>query len=356
MKKTTKLIAIILTLLLVLIMNACKDKTDSADFYYFNTEIHVEIYDGKLEQSTIDEIDAKLNELHSLYRLDNANGSFTTQFNALTGGSSMVVAQNTAELLSKCKEYYAFTQRKFNPAVYPLVELWKFAPNYPIQGFFPPSELECNQIINSQITDFENGVIINGNTVTKTFTDTKIDLGGIVKGVASEEVSKILKNAGHQEGYVNVGGSSLYLLKTETLGITHPRKSGQIISVNESLSNVAVSTSGDYQKYYDYNGVRYSHVLSSDTGCPANMGVQSATIICPDGVFADAISTALCLCEYKGGQTDELIIFMKQILQKYPSASLYVVVENQWVKSIVTNKEKGENFTLLDTDYTVVNI
>lgn len=355
MNKLKRITAILCLLCFATNFYACNDKVNSADFYYFNTEIHVQV-DGSLKESTQDEIKNLLSSLHTSYRLTDSNDSFSAQFNALASGESMTVTNEQADLLEKCKEYYEFTQGKFNPAVYPLVELWKFAPSYPVQNFTPPTDYDCKQIVYSKITDFENGVIVDGNKVTKPLGDTKIDLGGIVKGVASDQVGKILKDAGHQEGYVNVGGSSLYLLKTDSLGITHPRGNGQIINVTQSLSNVSVSTSGDYQKYYDYDGERYSHIISGYDGLPAHTGVQSATIICPDGVFADAISTALCLCEYQGNENDELIILMKKILQKYPSASLYVVVENEYVKTIVTNKEKGENFTLLDSDYNVFNI
>lgn len=336
---------------------SCEKASASVDLYYFNTEIHVQVEGTSLSQDTIEQIDGRLNELHNLYRIQNQNTSFTAQFNALQDGGSLTAPSHVIDLLTKCKEYYFFTQGKFNPAVYPLVKLWQFAPNYPVNDFTPPSQYDCEQIIYSEVTDFENGVIIDGNVVKKPLAGTMIDLGGIVKGVAADEIGQVLKNAGHQKGYVNVGGSSLYLLETESLGVTHPRKSGQLLQINTPLKNVSVSTSGDYQKYYEHDGVRYSHLISGLDGLSAHTGIQSATVICPDGTFADAMSTALCLCEYSAdNQDNELFTLIGKILKKHLNASIYVAIEKDGVKTLVTNQIKGENFTLYDNEYTVVNI
>lgn len=359
MNKSKKIFASLISVLLCLFSascSSCSKDFDTADFYYFNTEIHVEVDGKELAKETIDEIDEKLNLLHTVYKLNDKNGSFTAQFNAMPGGESMVVTKREANLLNKCKEYYFLTEGKFNPAVYPLLKLWQFAPSYPVANFTPPTDYDCEQIIYSEVTDFENGVLIDGNKVTKPLGDTQIDLGGIVKGLAADEIGKMLKDGGYAKGYVSVGGSSLYILETQGLGITHPRQNGEIINVDTPLKNLSVSTSGDYQKYYEYQGKRYSHIISGYYGKPADTGVQSATVICPDGTFAEALSTALCLCEYNGDKNDELCLLIKKIIQKYPSSSVYVVVENSSGKTIVTNKTINADFTLLDTSYKVVKI
>lgn len=355
MKFVKRLTAVFCALVFSTLFASCEKTYASADLYYFNTEIHLQVEDNGFSQTTLDRVENRLNALHNLYRLNSEN-SFTSQFNALKGGKSIVAPSHVINLLEKCKEYYFFTQGKFNPAVYPLVKLWQFAPNYPVANFVPPSQYDCEQIIYSEVTDFDNGIIIDGSTITKPLSGTMIDLGGIVKGIAADEIGKMLKDAGHTEGYVNVGGSSLYILQTQSLGVTHPRKNGQLLQVNRAIIDQSVSTSGDYQKYYEFEGLRYSHLISGYDGLSAHTGVQSATLICPDGTFADALSTALCLCQFDGTDNSELVLLMKKILEKFPTSSIYVAVEIDGVKTLVTNQKKGEDFTLLDNQYQVFKI
>jgi thiamine biosynthesis lipoprotein ApbE len=196
------------------------------------------------------------------------------------------------------------------------------------------------------------------NSLIKPCSDMQLDFGGIVKGFAADKIASILRENGHYAGYVNVGGSSMNLLKVNSLGISHPRKDGKIIDVNLfDLENLSVSTSGDYEKYHDYQGKRYSHIINPSTGYPTDTGICSATIICGDGAFADAITTALCLCSHTENKTDsELILLVKKFIQEYPTAAVFVVFNSGDGKEIITNKTEGEDFTLLDKDYSVVKI
>ena len=186
-----------------------------------------------------------------------------------------------------------------------------------------------------------------------------MDLGGIVKGYAAEQAGKILLSAGHSSGYVNVGGSSLHLLSVNTLGISRPRSNGTILTVNaKNLKGVSVSTSGDYEKFYSLDGVRYSHIINPFTGKPSTTNVCSVTIIGADGAYSDAITTASCLKEYDetNFENSQLIVFLRSIISQNAGCSVYAVYDDGNTKQVITNKIKGEHFTLNDNNYTVIGI
>lgn len=354
MKKFLKLIAVILCLPLTLGFFGCNDNGDSADFYYFNTQISVVVYKGSLTDKVKNKIDETLNDIEKEYSV-NKSLSFTEQFNSLQMGQTLTVSKQTMEILSEAKETYVFSDGKFNPQIYPLVRLWGFSPQFPVANFSPPSNTQINAILQSGL-DFANSYTIEGNLLTKT-TNAQIDLGGILKGFASDKIAKILIDNGHKDGFVNVGGSSLSLLDVSLLSVIHPREEGHILSIIKDLEHTTVSTSGDYQRYYVYNGIRYSHLINPQNGYPVNTGIQSATIVLPENqcAFADALSTALCLCSYQK-DNDTLTPLVDKILSEFPSAQLYLVYENDGIKTILTNKKKDVDFTLLDSDYSVTTI
>lgn len=123
----------------------------------------------------------------------------------------------------------------------------------------------------------------------------RINLGGIAKGYAVEQCIDILRDLGIQHAIVTAGGDSRLLGdrrgKPWMVGIRDPRKDGEVV-VRIPLENEAISTSGDYERYFDEDGIRYHHIIQPDTGMPAN-GVRSATIVGPDAVITDALSTSV---------------------------------------------------------------
>jgi thiamine biosynthesis lipoprotein len=286
-----------------------------------------------------------------VYKLNNSSTNTDIEFSS-----------HGIEVFTLAKNLYKFTDKKFNPAIFPLVKLWQFDDyNYPIQNFTPPSEQAILSCLGEN-TDFDKIIVnLESDAVCKTADSVKVDFGGILKGYAVDKAKDILVSAGHKSGYINIGGSSLYLLSVNSLSIRHPRainNLSNIISVNgNSLTMKAVSTSGDYEKYHENNGVRYSHIISPLTGYPTTTGVISATIIGTSGAFGDAVTTALCLMEHEHGKTDsELVSFMNKIIADYPDCIIFAVYNNGDKKEIVTNKMQGEHFTLLDSSYSINKI
>ncbi|TQV84535.1 FAD:protein FMN transferase [Aliikangiella coralliicola] len=129
------------------------------------------------------------------------------------------------------------------------------------------------------------------------FTDkrVKIDLGGIGKGHAVDRCIQILQKAGVKNAYVNSGGDSRLIGKKADrlwyIGIKHPRDENKLIA-NLPLEEISLSTSGDYERFFEEDGVRYHHIIDPKTGKSA-WEIQSATILANDSTTADALSTSI---------------------------------------------------------------
>lgn len=133
----------------------------------------------------------------------------------------------------------------------------------------------------------------------------RINLGGIAKGYVVERGVDILRFRGVQNAIVTAGGDSRLLGDRRgrpwMVGIRDPRKDGQV-AISVPLSDEAISTSGDYERYFDEDGVRYHHIIQPRTGEPAS-GVRSATVFGPDAVITDALSTSVFVLGVEDGLT-----------------------------------------------------
>ena len=132
-------------------------------------------------------------------------------------------------------------------------------------------------------------------TVAFAVPGVRINLGGIAKGYVVERAAALLRAAGVEHAVVTAGGDSRLLGdrlgQPWMVGIRDPRKDGAV-AMSMPLQDEAISTSGDYERYFDEDGVRYHHIISPSTGNPAS-GVHSATVVGPDAVMTDALSTSV---------------------------------------------------------------
>ncbi len=138
-----------------------------------------------------------------------------------------------------------------------------------------------------------------------------LDFGGIGKGYALDRAVRILRQHGIKRGIVNFGGN-IYAMKPPpgedgwNIGIRHPRDETQVLTLVR-VEDVAVSTSGDYERYFEVNGKRFSHIINPRDGFPVE-SVPSVTVIAKDGKGADALSTALTVM-----RNDRAIHFLDQL-------------------------------------------
>lgn len=150
---------------------------------------------------------------------------------------------------------------------------------------------EERKLINWKFVELDQAA----GTVSFREQGVRINLGGIAKGYVVERGINIMRRNGIEHGIVTAGGDSRLLGDRRgqpwMVGIRDPREDGQV-AISVPLEDEAISTSGDYERYFEESGVRYHHILTPSTGVPAS-GVHSATVFGPDAVFTDALSTSV---------------------------------------------------------------
>ncbi|MCX8104391.1 MAG: FAD:protein FMN transferase [Ignavibacterium album] len=132
---------------------------------------------------------------------------------------------------------------------------------------------------------------LTGNNIIVKKRIVGLNFGAIAKGYAVDKAIEILKTVGIESALVNAGGEIKVIGKDWKVGIQHPRDERDIIAVVR-LENNSVATSGDYEQFFEVDGIRYHHLLDPKSGYPAR-GLQSVTIINPSNTFADALATAV---------------------------------------------------------------
>ncbi len=351
MKKLTKVFGIFFATFLSLCFYSCANQPTaySLSFVKFNTSVRVEVYDKPISKTTENQITTLLTDIDSELSTT-LSSSKVYAFNGANAYEQVTFSPTAISIIANAKDYYALTGGKFNFAVYPLTELWGFsATSYPVFNFTPPSD---GDISTAKALCNVTNIVIDGNQVYKTADGVKMDLGGLAKGYAVSKVTQALKSAGHTNGYVNIGGSSMHILalsgKDNYLSIRHPRANGTILSFKQSYVNdVAVSTSGDYERYYEQGGKHYSHIIDCASGKPTDTGIISATVLKGDPCLTDALTTALCLTKRSE---------LASVFENFPDLKFFVFYQSGDTKELITNEKQGDNFTLLDDTFKIVTI
>ncbi|MCS6304292.1 MAG: FAD:protein FMN transferase [Nitrospira sp.] len=236
-------------------------------------------------QAGFDEV-TRLEQLLSTWRPD----SELSHVNAEAGLQPVRVSRETLELVVRSMEMAQLTDGGFNIAVGPAMEAWSFTERQHI-----PSDEELQQL--QPLVDWTN-IQINkeARTIFLPHKGMRVDIGGIGKGYAADRVVEEMKRVGAQSGVVALSGDIKtfgVLPKRDgfPVGIKHPREDEAVIAVID-LKDEAISTAGDYERFFERDGVRYHHILDPQTLRPAR-GCQSVTVIAKEGAVADGLDTGV---------------------------------------------------------------
>ncbi|KKM09601.1 hypothetical protein SY88_17995 [Clostridiales bacterium PH28_bin88] len=251
----------------------------------------------ELNHEQVSEITRELQTMESLFNRYEA----TSEISRINrqAGEWVEVSGTTAGLLARSLDMAGRTGGAFDPTVGPLVDLWAIYPwsgeDQDDGGWVPPAPPDIRQAVTLvgypmlQLSPGENKVRLK-------IPGMSLDLGGVAKGYAVDRVVKLLRSYGVTSGMVDLGGNIFALGEHPegrpwSLGIRHPRDPDRTTAVVQ-VADRAVATSGDYQRYRMYQGERFSHLINPATGWPAR-DVVSVTIVAPEGIVADALSTAV---------------------------------------------------------------
>jgi len=207
-----------------------------------------------------------------------------------------------AYVIEQSLHYSDITDGAFDITIGPLMKKWGF---FKEQGKIPGKEerksvLESVSYKNIIIGEAVKKSLFRDPSIVKTISfrhsGTQIDLGGIGKGYAVDMATRVLKGNGINSALINFAGN-IYAYGTPpekdswVIGLQHPRKSEGLLGSFE-IRDKAVSTSGDYEKFFTIDGERYSHIIDPRTGNPVK-GIVSVTIVTDNATSADALSTGV---------------------------------------------------------------
>lgn len=305
-KKINKIIFVIIIILiirfglLVFIDRRNNNNQYETNLFYMDTYIYVKFKtdNKKLANEVLKEVDDIYKSYHQLTdrynSYDDIINLYYINYNN-TNDDTLTLNPKLYDLLEYGKNMYDLSGGKIDISMGNVLDVWH---SYRDSKIGIPTIYELESVNTSNIDDI---VLLNDYKIKNNHVN--IDLGCIAKGYATKEVGKFLKEKGISEFLINAGGNVLVGKKTNSkykIGLEDPdSETGGVFKVIE-INDKAIVTSGGYERYYEYNGQKYHHIIDPDTLFPPNY-MKSVTVISDDSALADFLSTNLFLMSIDDG-------------------------------------------------------
>lgn len=336
-------------LLSVIFLTSCTKSDDSISIkplsrqnFVLGTIVSISLYDHQSEE-LLDAAFNKLSELENLLSINKTN-TLIDAINENAGLSPVQVDEATYSLVQKGIYYSELTSGAFDITIGPIVKLWNIG--------FPSARVPSQEEINAKLPLVDYNLITLDDSSKSVYLEKKgmlLDLGGIGKGYAADEVAQLLSEAGVEHAIINLGGN-IYTLgdkpgnKLWTIGVQDPfNPRGDTIGTI-GVANKSIVTSGIYERYLTAeDGTKYHHILNPTTGYPYDNHIAGVSIISDSSTDGDALSTATFALGL-----DEGLAF----IEKLDGIDAIFVTTDR--KVYVTSGIK-EQFHLTSSDFTLEN-
>ena len=228
-------------------------------------------------------------------------------------GNTVELSEDLAAVVELGIRFYSLTDGKLDITVAPLCQLWDFSGGREE----PPSQEE----IDAALEKVDGSSIrLEGRTLYFDREDTELDLGALAKGYISDKLKEYLEENGAEHALINLGGNVMTLGTQPDgdpwrVGIQEPFAERGTLSRVVQVEDQAVISAGTYERYFQWEGKLYHHILDPDTGYPADTGLSQVTILCDRGILGDALSTSVLLLGEERGA---------RLLEMFPEASRIV--------------------------------
>ncbi len=318
-----KIIIYILPVILIACTN--KEKVYQKSFFKLDTVITITVVNDKINQkefnrilNNIKAIVDKYDRIFNIHRKD----SDVYKISLFQPNREYQIHHELFKILNYCKKFYNLSNGYFDPTIGNVTLLYNFHNNST-----PPQKRKILQALNN--TGMSNVSLIPPAFIKLTHTPVVLDLGGAAKGYIIDRISEFLKTQNIKNFMVNIGGDIYAAGKNPQrrkwiIGLQHPRKYNEIITKFE-LTDKAVVTSGDYERFFFYKGKRYHHIINPQTGLPVWNGIISVTIIADNALLADVLSTTLFLLGKEKGL---------KLLNKYFKTIKYLIITEDSQKNL----------------------
>jgi thiamine biosynthesis lipoprotein len=270
-------------------------------FYVFGTMISISIWGVSETQAkqAVDTIEQDLQTMHKNWHAWNPSSPLMELNHAFAAGKSFEVNDPTLlHMLTISKKYYHETEGLLNPTIGKMIELWGFHQDEMPKG--PPPSKEALVKLLAQNPSMDD-IDINGKMVSSRNPNVYLDFGAIGKGYAVDLAIEHLQKLGINNAIVNAGGNLKAMGKRGAhpwqIGIRHPDGSAVLAAISTEQEE-SVITSGDYERYREFEGKHYSHILDPRIGWSAQE-FASVTIVDKNAALANAASTAISVSGMK---------------------------------------------------------
>lgn len=237
------------------------------DIFAMDTVMNLKLW-GRDAETGAEQVEAMLMDMESRWSSTEGN----SVIGQLNRGLDVTLTVEQAELLKRAEELSARTGGAFDPKMRSVSLAWGFLN----QAYAVPTDAQ----------------------IAAALQESQWDLGAAVKGYAGQRAADLLGTLEIDRAILNLGGNVQTFGEKEDgtlwqVAIQDPGGGADYLGVVSVTGTASVVTSGDYQRYFEENGKIYHHILDPKTGYPADSGLSSVTVICRDGLTADALSTAL---------------------------------------------------------------
>ncbi len=316
-------------------------KVEKSEFL-MGTLVNIKVYDRDINKadSAAEKALARIREIEGLMSA-NQKDSEVNLINQNAGERPVKVSADTQKVVEKGLYYGRLSEGLFDITVGPLVELWGIGTENPKV----PGEQELKNAL--ELTDYRD-VEVNeekGEVYLKRH-GMGLDLGGIAKGYAADEVKEALVGEGIKHAIINLGGNVLtigarYDDKPWNIGIKDPEAPAKGILGIVRITDATIVTSGDYERYFEKDGKRYHHILNPFTGYPESGEIRGVTIVTSSSFDADALSTTVFLLGVEKGM---------DLVENLEGVEAIVVTDD---RQVVLSSGINDWFSLSKPDYKV---
>jgi thiamine biosynthesis lipoprotein len=260
-------------------------------------EIQVRSFDEDKADDAISKAFAEIKRIDDLFTTYRKGGE-VYKINHQTD-TILTIDEEVYKLMKLSDSLWSLSNGAFDVSLQSLTHAWGFDSDNPS---VPSMDSIKRAVENS---GWENIFLLKENKILRR-NKVEFNFGAIAKGYAVDKAVEVLKQSGMTAVLVNAGGEIKGIGNSWRVGVQHPRNR-QTLLVKLNLNGKAVATSGDYEQYFEVDGVRYHHIMNPVTGYPAE-GLQSATVIAKNDTWADAVSTAVfVLGQVEGMKLVELL-------------------------------------------------
>lgn len=288
---------LLLFVLPCLFLISCAPKMYSTQYFtYFDTVISVEgFFESKEDfERACEIIEGTLKEYDAIFDIY-ADG----ELKKLNDQKQLEVSSTLLDAIAFGIRAENVTKGYCNVAMGSVLSLWHEARE--ADAHYLPDDVALAEA--SGHTDISQ-LSVSGNTVTLADERMSLDMGGIAKGIVSDVLRERLAEAGFDDLYVNLGGNVMVMGNKQgkgwSIGVQDPAAENGIAHV-VTVEDQCLVTSGSYQRFFEYKGKKYHHIISPDTLYPSDRYL-SVTVLYENGAWADALSTALFNMSIEDGE------------------------------------------------------